>query len=214
MKTPRLGTYFHIALDFGHRAKKKFFPGGHTTSIKDFQTTLQQQKSKIGTSFLLIKRHDLASKIYLGPSLLFAEEKLASSLYKHAIDPRFFAEALHVIVLNAAKLKPDLARVQLKNLRRDNIARAIAEKKIHPLEIGTHFHVFSKQTTEQRLKTLQKLDVIVFEDKKPKPKDPKPAKTAPPIIREKKPQPPIAKEPEPVNVVRPILRKKRPPTTD
>jgi hypothetical protein len=187
MQISKIGTYFHIAMDFGHRAKKKFFPGGLTTSLRDFQNALQQQKAKISTCFLLIKRHDLASKIYLGPSLLFAEEKLASSLYKNTIDPRFFAEALHVIVLNAAKLKPDLARVQLKNLQRNNITRAIAENKIHPLEIGVHFHVFGKQIVEQRLKTLQNLGVIIFEDKKPALLDPKPAKTVRPILRKKNP---------------------------
>ena len=196
MKIPRLGQHFHIAWDFSLKSKKKFFPGGLRISISDFQYYLKGQKAKIGVSFLLINRYAMAPKIYLGKLHLFAPQKIASYLYRETIHPRFFAEALNLIATNAKELKPIIKKIQLKNLRRESIARALDKNKIQIDDLGYHFHLFSKKTVAQQLEILQKLGVLILKDGASLPADPKPKKEEnPPFLRETRPRPPIRRVP-------------------
>jgi len=175
----------HIVWKHRLSAGKPFFPGGYKFRLRDFQDALRKQQGKIRISKQLIQRYGLAPKVKLGTNPLLSVRDLATYLYDNTIHPRFFAEALHVIASKAKRLEPHLSSIQLRKLRRDNLATALGTGAIDQDDIGRSFQLFCQQPVSKKLYILQKLGVLVFQ------KEPKIAKPENPRVLE--PRPPIKK---------------------
>ena len=159
-----LPNLHHVVWKYPLSARKHFFPGGAKVFIGDFQKCFDTERNKISLALGLIRDYGLGEKTLLGKQPLLTDRKLAEYLYDKAIHPRFFSAAIHLIGREADKLKESAQRIQLRNLNRDSLARALKERKITGPEIGRDFSAFEQQSTENKLAILIKLGVITYAD--------------------------------------------------
>ncbi len=148
-------------------------PGRPKWSKCSFQNCLSDVLGKIAFSIGLLVKYGIADITFLGghppnqtPVAQYSVPALSKYLYDAVIHPRFFADALHLIGSYAKTLKPRLALVNLRNLRREQIEKAIEDKKIKPEQLdqlfGYTFTEFAKLPVQQRIQILEILGVLVL----------------------------------------------------
>ena len=146
------------------RAKKVFFPDGRMISVREMQDTLKSLKGKIALSFDLLRTYGLVAKVTLGEQELeyFNPKKLGSYLWDNAINPAFFAEAVHLVASRSASLSSCIKTVRLLSLKREKLAEVFARGEISRSEIGSNFEGFPRLTTERKMEILVSLGVIIL----------------------------------------------------
>jgi hypothetical protein len=160
----KLPNLHHVVWKYPLGARKHFFPGGAKVFIRTFQSCFEAERDKIALALGLIRDYGLGDKTLLGKKPLFMDRQLAEYLYDKAIHPRFFSAALHLIGREAANLKESAQRIQLRNLNRESLDRALKERKITADKIGRDFSAFEQQSTDNKLAILIKLRVITYAD--------------------------------------------------
>lgn len=157
-----MGRLDPIVYKYTAGAEKPFLPNGNAYSLFHFQRAFSQLGGKIRLSESLLQQYGLKPKVYLGRQLLFDIDHVATYLYDNAIHPRFFAEALHVIASHSTMLDRLVERIQLRNLRRDQIATTLNLGMIARTDLGENFEVFETKPIKERLEILEKLGVLVL----------------------------------------------------
>lgn len=163
---------------------KRYFPGAPRYDGREFLSAYGRWKGKIKYLQKQIRKLDLSPKVKLGSQLFSSVTNIKSELHDRTIYPRFFAEALDVIVANSRFLDPHIKVVQLNRLGYKSIKTALKKRIISEDDIGKDFSLFSQKGWALQIDILIKLGVLrllpkisfqdIYDEKAKTIKNPKP----------------------------------------
>jgi hypothetical protein len=170
------------------RPGKNFFPGAPELPVDRYQQLLAGHGPKLLLGLRLIGDYGLAPLVRLGDSLLVQPAdlailsrrglnegqslsrlsinqrgKLSNYLYANCLHPTFFTDTVHLLGTKAVEIKEKVLEVKLRNLGRDQIARACAVGKLNTLDLDQgDFDRFAERPVREKLAVLEKLGVLVM----------------------------------------------------
>jgi len=164
LKGFELGRSFHRVTNLTTlQTGRHFFPGGPKVLLRDFQRLLYAERGKISIALALLQEYGLSPKVRLGEKTVLEQKScLAEYLYQASIHPRFFAVALHLVASQTKELDGVVQKVLLRNLRRENIERALLNGQITAKELGVNFKIFEEKPAREKLQILSRLNIFVL----------------------------------------------------